>query len=124
MHFLSQDSRFRSCPARASFGTSGREFGFRKQRVWLQERTEWDGLQAAGQCAWQRLPGLPPLSFLAFPFFGTSLVPKFLKLSPVFKAEQLQDGYFCCFFLRGSSAPSLPLFLLNKNGEKGPEKTR
>lgn len=50
--------------------------------------------------------------------------PKFLKLSPFSRLGQLQDGYFCFFFLRGAPAQSLPVFPPNKNEKKRLEKTR
>lgn len=77
-----------------------------RQPVFLAEVT-----QAAAE-----LPDLP--------LSGSQPCPKFLKLSPFSRTEQLQDGYFYFFFLRGGPALSLPFFPTHKTGDKGLEKTR
>lgn len=67
---------------------------------------------------------LAPVEFPDLPLFWSQPCPKFLKLSPFSRAEQLQDGYFYFFFLRGGPALSLPFFPTHKTWEKGLEKTR
>ena len=63
---------------------------------------------------------LAPGGFPDLPLSWPQPCPKFLKLSPLFRREQRQDGYFYFFFLRGGpAAPSLPFALPTRLGRKG-----
>lgn len=67
-----------------------------RQVAAAQESMKRVGPEGPSHCSWQRWPWLQQ-ALPDLPVSWHQPYPKFLKLSPFFRIEQLQDGYFCCF---------------------------